>query len=224
MTPSRIPLAPGARPPTTLARLAGTEPRTYGERLRYIGRDYATGRPTGVDDAFIAQVERDVERYGKDETEPIPPPPAGEVDVARLALPTLGVDAAVRRYGVDKYGRLDVPQDTETVGWNPGYCALPGTGGSTFMAAHFEYRGAPGVFARLASLRAGAAAVVALTAGASVVYRVTSVVDYALGAIDMGALLAGREGLESLTLMTCSGPSNEGNYAFRTVALCTRET
>ena len=55
-------------------------------------------------------------------------------------------------------------------------------------------------------------------------YRVTSVVDYALGAIDMGALLKGREGIESITLMTCSGPPNEGEYAFRTVVLAERES
>ena len=61
-----------------------------------------------------------------------------------------------------------------------------------------------------------------LTDGSAHVYRVTSVIEYALGTIDMGALLKGREGFESITLMTCSGPPNEGEYAFRTVVLAVR--
>jgi len=196
--------------------------RTFAERLRYIGRDYATGRPVGVDDGFIAEVERAVERYGQDESEPIPPPPPGPVDIARLGIPALGIDAPVARFGTDRFGRLDVPQDGTTVGWNPGYCSLPGTGGATFLAAHFEYRGVPGVFARLSSLRAADRVTVSLSDASTIAYEVTSVIDYALGSIDMGALLAGREGLESLTLMTCSGPSNEGNYPLRTVVLAIR--
>ena len=83
--------------------------------------------PEATTPDFIAEVERGIERYGMDETEPIPAPPAGPVDVARVRLPSLGVDAAVARYGVDRYGRLDVPQDTTTVGWNPGFTAMPGT-------------------------------------------------------------------------------------------------
>ena len=63
---------------------------------------------------------------------------------------------------------------------------------------------------------------VALTDGTLHRYRVTSTVEYALGTIDMGALLHGREGIESITLMTCSGPANEGEYAFRTVVLAER--
>ena len=53
-------------------------------------------------------------------------------------------------------------------------------------------------------------------------YRVTSTVDYPLGSIDMGAILDGLEGRESITLMTCSGPPNEGEYPLRTVVLAER--
>jgi len=143
--------------------------------------------------------------------------------VAALAIPAIGIDGApVRRFGLDAYGRLDVPQDTVTVGWTPAYTSLPGTGGSTFFAAHFEYRGRPGVFARLAALRPGDRVEVTLSDGSVHSYRVVSVVDYALAAIDMGAILRGLEGRESVVLMTCSGPANEGEYAFRTVVLAER--
>lgn len=195
----------------------------FGENLRYIGRDGATGMPTRVNDRFIAENEEAIERYGQDERDPVPPPAPGPVDIAALSVPKLGIQGArVGRYGLDAFGRLDVPQDTTTVGWNPAYCALPGEGGATFLAAHVYYGGRPGVFAQLATLLPGDTLSVSLSDGSTHAYRVTSVVEYALGTIDMGALLRGREGFESVTLMTCSGPPNEGEYAFRTVVLAVR--
>ncbi len=195
----------------------------FGEQLRYIGRDGLTGMPMRVDDRFIAENELAIERYGQDEREAVPPPGAGPVDVVSLSIEKLGLSRVkVGRYGLDAFGRLEVPQDTSTIGWNPAYCALPGEGGSTFFAAHVSYGGRPGVFARLTTLAAGDFVEVALSDGSAHRYQVTSTVDYALATIDMGALLKGREGFESITLMTCSGPPNEGEYPLRTVVLCQR--
>ncbi len=192
------------------------------ELLRYVGRDQSTGLPVPVNDRFIAASERAIERYGKDAGQAVPPPPVSGTDIARVAIPRLGVDAPVARFGLDRYGRLDVPLEGRTVAWHPAYSSLPGEDGATFLAAHFEYAGVPGVFNRLGTMQPGDDVLVALTDGSSRLYRVTSVVDYALAAIDMGAILRGREGVESLTLMTCSGPANEGEYAFRTVVLAAR--
>lgn len=191
--------------------------------LRYIGRDRITGMPSRVDDHFIVASEEAIERYGMDAREPVPPPPALGPTITAISVPALGiVDAPVGRYGLDAYGRLDVPQDTSTVGWNPAYSALPGEGGATFFAAHFEYGGVPGVFFRLSTLTAGDEVEAALDDGTRYRYRVTSTVDYALATVDMGALLRGREGIESITLMTCSGPADGGEYPLRTVVLAER--
>jgi hypothetical protein len=199
-----------------------TEPG-FGENLRYIGRDGRTGLPTRVDDVFIYETEKAIERYGQDAREPVPPPPPGPTDIASVGIPKLGLKGVrVGRFGLDAYGRLDVPQDTSTIGWNPAYCQVPGEGGATFLAAHVSFQGRPGVFAQLSTLSPGDEVVVTRTDGEGYLYRVTSVVDYALATIDMGALLRGREGFESITLMTCSGPPNEGEYAFRTVVLAVR--
>lgn len=187
--------------------------------LRYIGRDAGTGMPVPVNDRFIAAHDQAVARYGKDEQPPEPPPPVTGLDISSLVVPRLGLRAPVARLGLDRFGRLDVPQDTSTAGWHPAYSALPGSGGATFVAAHFEYRGVPGIFFRLSALQAGDEIIAVLSDGSAHSYRVTSTVDYALAAIDMGAILRGREGVESITLMTCSGPANEGEYAFRTVVL-----
>ena len=192
------------------------------ELLRHIGRDPITGMPTPVAERFIAEHEIAVERYGKDEREPEPPPPVAGPDIARLVIPRLGVDAPVARFGLDRFGRLDVPQDSRTVGWNPAYSAVPGEDGATFLAAHFAYGGVPGVFYSLATLQPGDEAVVFLSDGSRHSYRVTSAIDYDLAAIDMGAILAGREGKESLTLMTCSGPADSGEFPLRTVVLAER--
>ncbi|GIW13240.1 MAG: hypothetical protein KatS3mg062_0679 [Tepidiforma sp.] len=208
--------------PAATAAAPGDVP-PFAPELRYVGRDTLTGLPSRVDDRFISELERAIERYGKDAAEPIPPPPPVGVDIASIAIPAIGVlSAPVARLGLDAYGRLDVPQDTRTVGWNPAYTSLPGTGDSTFFAAHYEYGGQPGVFYRLATLAAGDEVTVSLTDGAVHRYRVVSVVDYPLAAVDMGALLRGLEGRESIVLMTCSGPPDEGNYPFRTVVLAER--
>lgn len=190
--------------------------------LRYVGRDHATGQPAPVNDRFIAAHDAAVERYGKDEVDPEPPPPSNGLDLAAVTIPALAVEAPVARLGLDRFGRLDVPADSTTIGWHPAYTSLPGQGASTFIVAHYEYRGVPGVFFRLSTMKPGDFVTVALSDGSRHTYRVRSTVDYALGVIDMGALLRGREGTESLILMTCSGPSNEGEYAFRTVVLADR--
>jgi hypothetical protein len=205
----------------TLAEPFGSPP-SLGEQLRYIGRDHLTGMAAPVDDSFIAAVEESVERYGRDERQAVPPPPRRPVEVQHLVISSLGVDAATDRYGVDRFGRLDVPQDDRTIGWHPDFSDTPGEGGATFLAAHFQYAGRPGVFNKISTLRGGDEIVVTLTDGSSHRYRVDSTVDYALGAIDMGAILHGRASMESITLMTCSGPANEGEYPLRTVVMASR--
>jgi LPXTG-site transpeptidase (sortase) family protein len=178
--------------------------------------------PAPIDERLIAEHEIAVERYGKDEQEPEPPPPVAGSDIKSLMVPRLSVNAPVARFGLDRFGRLDVPQDSRTAGWNPAYSALPGQGGATFLAAHFEYGGVPGVFNRLSAMQPGDEVVVELSDGSRHRYLVTSTIDYALAAIDMGAILQGREGVESLTLMTCSGPGDNGEFPLRTVVLAER--
>jgi len=203
-----------APPPTGVPGMA--------ELLRYVGRDALTGMPVPVAESTITEQELAVERYGKDEQQPEPAPPPAGADIAKLVVPRLGMNAPVARFGLDRFGRVDVPQDSRTVGWNPAYSALPGEGGATFMAAHFIYGGVPGVFNRLTTMQPGDEVVVELSDGSQHRYRVTSTVDYALAAIDMGAILKGREGVESLTLMTCSGPADDGEFPLRTVVLAER--
>lgn len=205
------------------ADVAGVTGPSLQQQIRYIGRDGRTGIAARVDDRYIAEVDESYENYGKVESVAVPPPPAGEVDLARLIIPDIGVDSRLQRYGLDKFGRLDVPADATTVGWHPAYSTMPGEGGSSFFAAHYSWAGGPGVFSKLSTLKSGAVVEVRESTGQVARYRVTSVVDYPLATIDMGALLDGRPGLETIVLMTCSGPPNEGEYPLRTVVLAVRE-
>ncbi|MEP6871252.1 MAG: class F sortase [Anaerolineaceae bacterium] len=211
-----------ARPLMPEARADAIQPG-LAEQLRYVGRDPLTGSAAPVDDRFIAEVEKSIERYGKDDVQPIPPPPLAGNQIAWLSVPAIDVTRApVARFGLDAFGRLEVPQDSQHVGWNPAYNALPGEGGSTFFAAHFAYAGLAGVFNRISALQPGDMVEIGLSDGTSYSYRVSSTVDYNLAAIDMGAILHGREGRESVTLMTCSGPPNADGYPQRTVVLAER--
>jgi LPXTG-site transpeptidase (sortase) family protein len=211
-----------ARPfEASAADTAGAAPG-LATQLRHVGRDGATGMATWVGEGFIAEREREVERYGKDERDAVPPPTADGPTISRLSIDELGVSAAVARYGLDRFGRLDVPQDRVTVGWHPAYSTMPGGGGATFLAAHYEYGGTPGIFHDLSSLEPGETFFLATDSGEVHEYRVTSAIDYELGDIDMGALLRGREGMESVTLMTCSGRFVDGTYDYRTVVLAER--
>ena len=191
----------------------------FSDQLRHVGRDHLTGLPTWVGEGFIAQQEQDRERYGRDEREPIPPPPLDGADVSAISVEALGVQATIDRFGVDQFGRLDVPQDATTVGWHPAYSTLPGSGGATFLAAHYEFGGRPGIFHDLSNLEPGDVISLQLSDGTTERYVVSSAVDYELGVIDMGALLFGHEGVESITLMTCSGRFVDNTYDYRTVVL-----
>ena len=197
-------------------------PPPLAEQLRHVGRDGATGMASWVGEGFIAERDRQIERYGKDEREPVPPPPVAGSTIDALMIDSLGVAAPVSRYGLDRFGRLDVPQDRVTAGWHPAYSDMPGDGGATFLAAHYEYGGSPGVFFQLSSLRPGETFSLTTTTGEVHRYLVTSTIDYELADIDMGALLHGREGMESVTLMTCSGRFVDGTYDYRTVVLAER--
>ena len=50
----------------------------FGEELRYVGRDGLTGMPARVNDRFIAETEKAIERYGRDAQQPVPPPHSGQ--------------------------------------------------------------------------------------------------------------------------------------------------
>jgi LPXTG-site transpeptidase (sortase) family protein len=74
---------------------------------------------------------------------------------ARLAIPSLHIDAPVLYMGLTKTGSMDVPSTITDTGWYK-YGPLPGNTGSAVIAGHIDgLKGQPGVFADLGKLQAG---------------------------------------------------------------------
>lgn len=79
------------------------------------------------------------------------PTPAG--DPLRVRIPAIGVDAPLRRLGLNGDGTLEVP-GFEEAGWYSGG-PRPGEPGPAVVAAHLDSTTGPAVFYRLGQVRPG---------------------------------------------------------------------
>lgn len=139
------------------------------------------------------------------------PPPAREPAVRplppqRLAIPAIGVDAAVRLTGIDKTtGEVDVPRDVNTVGWYRFGPDLATRAGSIVIAGHVDSaEQGRGAFFRLRDLQPGDRATVTGADGRARTYTVDSRRVYAKSSAPLDRLFA-RDGPPRLTLITCGG-------------------
>jgi len=77
-----------------------------------------------------------------------------------LRIDALGIEAPVGAYGVDRLGRMDVPDNVTEVGWYK-YGPAPGEPGSAVLAAHVDLAGpGRGLFFDLDELQPGELVVV----------------------------------------------------------------
>jgi hypothetical protein len=73
----------------------------------------------------------------------------------RLAIPAIGVDAAIEAVGVDSTNTMETPEDPWSTGWYS-LGARPGQIGNAVIAGHVDYAGiGPVVFWRLSSVTPG---------------------------------------------------------------------
>lgn len=73
----------------------------------------------------------------------------------RLKIPSLGVDANIQHVGFNSAGEMDVPDNTDTLGWFA-FGPRPGEKGSSVIAGHlYGENGVPGVFANLSNIAEG---------------------------------------------------------------------
>ena len=134
----------------------------------------------------------------------------------RLQIPTINVDAAVERVGLDPEGRMAAPVRTDEVGWyQPG--AAPGDVGNAVIDGHLDWYSGPAVFQRLGKLKVGDQITVLREDGTRAKFTVdsTSVMPYDAST---DALFV-RTGSPSLTLITCAGAwdKQRGTYLQRLV-------
>ncbi|MGE6555462.1 class F sortase [Exiguobacterium artemiae] len=121
----------------------------------------------------------------------------------RLKIPTIDVDAKVEVVGRDDKGRMDVPKQTNQVGWYQ-YGAKANQTGNVILAGHLDDTNGPAVFYDLAKVKRGQRIEVNSKTGEQVSYVVTNVMSYPVDQAPVGSIF-GATLAQRLTLITCVG-------------------
>ncbi|ANY09649.1 class F sortase [Pseudonocardia sp. HH130630-07] len=121
----------------------------------------------------------------------------------RLRVGRLGLDTAPVPLGLLPDGSLEVPAAAGTVGWYTG-APTPGERGPAVLAAHVDWKGLPGAFADLHTLRAGDLIGIDRADGSTVTFTVRRVGQYRKDAFPT-AEVYGDLGHAGLRLITCGG-------------------
>ncbi len=122
---------------------------------------------------------------------------------ARLRIPTIDVDTKVEVVGKDTKGRMDVPKQTDQVGWYQ-YGAKANQTGNVILAGHLDDTDGPAVFYDLAKVKQGQRIEVSSKTGEKVSYVVTNVKSYPVDQAPVGSIF-GATLAQRLTLITCIG-------------------
>jgi LPXTG-site transpeptidase (sortase) family protein len=131
------------------------------------------------------------------------PRPEG-VDVVRLVVPSLGIDAPTVVMGVDADGTMQSPDNPVDVAWYS-FSARPGQGSNVVMAGHLDWVNyGPAVFYRLKEGAPGAEIQLQLVDGTVAHYRVIDVTIYDEATAPVQDIVGPTEG-EIVTLITCGG-------------------
>lgn len=174
----------------------------------------------------VTAVASDVD--GPDRTESRPPPAARSDAPApkslttgpmmsnsvpvRLDLPKLRVSSSLVDLGLQADDTMEVPADGGTAGWFTA-APTPGALGPAVIAAHVNWKGKPGVFARLATLRPGDTARVARRDGSVAVFQVTQVRQYPKNRFPTDAVY-GTINHAGLRLITCGGDYDSSRRSY----------
>ncbi len=123
---------------------------------------------------------------------------------ARLAIPSLGIDASVQKLGINAEGAMAAPSDFSEVGWYE-YGAVPGYTGTAVIAGHLDNGiGLDGVFKHLDQLAVGDTIIVEAANGTKIDFIVSSIHSYPYASVPDTSLFA-TTGPPRLALITCSG-------------------
>lgn len=140
-----------------------------------------------------------------------------------LTVPSLGIATGpLLPLDIDPAGALEVPPDADGTGWFV-HSPQPGDPGPAIVAAHVDYGGVPGVFARLGDLRPGDPVTVRRSDGAEVAFTVYRVDRYPKSDFPSDAVYGNTPGAE-LRLITCGGAFDAltGHYRDNVVAYARR--
>ena len=131
------------------------------------------------------------------------PAPTG-TDVARIVVPSLGIDAPIVTLGIDPNGTMQSPNTPTDVAWYS-FSARPGERSNVVMSGHFDYiNHGPAVFYRLKEARQGEEVRLVLEDGAIARYRVFEITSYEEATAPVLDIV-GPTDREVVTLITCDG-------------------
>jgi LPXTG-site transpeptidase (sortase) family protein len=152
----------------------------------------------------------------------VPTPPVYIAAIARLRIPSIGVDAPVQEKGIDASNTMENPDGPESVAWY-NFTAKPGIGaGNAAFSGHVDYINyGKAVFGDIDELVEGDLIEVVLEDGTVVQFAVTASQLYTVSDIPMAEVLAPTS-TESVTLITCGGTFSAGAYTHRLVVRATR--
>jgi LPXTG-site transpeptidase (sortase) family protein len=133
-----------------------------------------------------------------------PAPEREDVDIARLIVPSLEIDAPIVTLGVDSDGTMQSPDNPVDVAWYS-FSGRPGEGSNIVMAGHLDFVSyGPAVFYRLKEAVAGDEVRLALVDGTVAAYRVLDVIYYDESTAPVDEIVGPTE-KEIVTLITCAG-------------------
>jgi Sortase domain len=139
----------------------------------------------------------------------------------RLRIPAIGVDSSLGRLGLNSDGSIEVPADFNQAGWYDKGPA-PGEVGPAVVLGHLDSFTGPAVFARLASLKAGAEVLIIRQDGTQLRFVVERVASFSTDAFPTDQVYGVTAG-PALRLITCGGNFNvgRGRYSANVVAFAT---
>lgn len=154
-------------------------------------------------------------------------PGRGPFEGVRLIIPRIKVDAPFSVKTVPASGQMPNPNSWDDVAWYdfsnwPGLGGTPGKGGNVVVAGHVDYiRHGPAVFWDLRELKAGDKVEIKMKDGSTITYEVVfnKIVPANTGNFDQ--VVAATAG-ESMTLITCTGDFNRGEYNQRQIVWAKR--
>lgn len=142
------------------------------------------------------------------------------MEPARVAIPSIGVDAAIESTGILDNGEMGVP-DVSQVGWfEPGFKV--GAKGHAVLAGHVDGPAGPAIFYHLDKLEAGEKVIITDKDGREMVYVIREKASYQADEAPIAEIF-GPSDSRMINLITCSGDFNGNTGAYEERLVVTAE-
>ncbi|MEU0130522.1 class F sortase [Streptomyces sp. NPDC006289] len=160
----------------------------------------------------------DVAAVGRPLGVPLPPAhdPLDGAAPQRVEIPSVGIDAAVVRRGLDDEGAIEPPPfaTPKAVGWYADGTE-PGTGGTALFVGHVDTETKPAVFYGLSAARPGEKVQVSRSDGKVAEFTIDDVQVFTRERFDAQKAYGPREdGRAELRLITCGGTYDHQSHAY----------